>query len=318
MRPQSFLGPLVLLLTAGGVAQDQPPVSAVQEALAGRESEETRLLGALQDADSPGSKEYVRAAFTLVRFYMQKGSLLKAKETLERVEQRQLRDGVGVEDISPFLERLADVEAHLLLWPEQAETLGRLIRLWSASPEGPRSTVVAHFALQQAVAFKAQGRLQDAAAALKQAAGAMCAVSGPWQGIDLAPVIKTYDLTAIALSEHDLSCPGSVYPGAYKTSAAPARAFRVGPGVTASKLLSRVDPVYSSKARQALLEGTVVLRIVVRATGSAGEFWLMEPLGLGLDERAVEAVRQWKFAPGEKDGKPVATFAAVEVNFHLI
>jgi TonB family protein len=95
-------------------------------------------------------------------------------------------------------------------------------------------------------------------------------------------------------------------------------AFRVGGGVTAPALLYKVEPEYSEEARKAKYQGSVLLYVEVDANGKAINMRVLHSLGLGLDEKAMEAVRKWKFRPGSKDGKPVTVQAQVEVNFRLL
>jgi len=94
--------------------------------------------------------------------------------------------------------------------------------------------------------------------------------------------------------------------------------FRVGGGVTAPVVLYKTDPEYSEEARKAKYMGTVVLELVVDANGKPRDLHVTRSLGLGLDEKAIEAVEKWKFRPGQKDGHPVATHATIEVNFRLL
>ncbi len=94
--------------------------------------------------------------------------------------------------------------------------------------------------------------------------------------------------------------------------------FRVGGGVTAPALLYKVEPEYSEEARKAKYQGTVLLYIEVDPSGHATNIRVARSLGLGLDEKAIEAVRKWKFKPGYKDGKPVTVAATIEVNFRLL
>jgi len=93
--------------------------------------------------------------------------------------------------------------------------------------------------------------------------------------------------------------------------------FRVGGGVSAPRAIFRPDPEYSTEARQAKYQGTVVVSVIVGPDGKAHGVRVSRALGMGLDEKAVEAVRQWRFEPAMKDGKPVAVAVDVEVNFHL-
>jgi TonB family protein len=94
--------------------------------------------------------------------------------------------------------------------------------------------------------------------------------------------------------------------------------FRVGGGVTAPALLFKVEPEYSEEARKAKYQGTVVLYVEVDPSGKARNLRVLRSLGLGLDEKAIEAVNKWKFKPGYKDGKAVTVAATIEVNFRLL
>jgi TonB family protein len=94
--------------------------------------------------------------------------------------------------------------------------------------------------------------------------------------------------------------------------------FTVGGGVTPPTLLQKVEPEYSEEARKAKHAGTVVLYIEVTIDGKADNIRVQHSLGLGLDEKAIEAVKKWRFSPGKKDGKPVRVAATIEVNFRLL
>jgi protein TonB len=95
-------------------------------------------------------------------------------------------------------------------------------------------------------------------------------------------------------------------------------AYRIGGGVSAPVVLSKVEPEYSEEARKAKWQGTVVLQIVVDEHGLPKDMKVMRQLGLGLDAKAMEAVGKWRFKPGMKDGKPVPVLATIEVSFHLL
>jgi TonB family protein len=99
---------------------------------------------------------------------------------------------------------------------------------------------------------------------------------------------------------------------------AAASAFKVGNGVTAPALLYKVEPEYSEDARAAKFQGTVLLRLVVDADGTATDVEVARSLGYGLDEKAVEAVMRWKFKPGTMGGSPVPVQANIEINFRLL
>ncbi len=104
---------------------------------------------------------------------------------------------------------------------------------------------------------------------------------------------------------------------AKKSQPAGNRVYRIGDGVVAPKLLSKVEPKYSEEAREAKVQGTVKLAAVIESKGRAEDIQVLESLEPSLDKNAVEAVRQWVFQPGTKAGKPVRVRATIEVNFKL-
>jgi TonB family protein len=97
----------------------------------------------------------------------------------------------------------------------------------------------------------------------------------------------------------------------------PSGAFKVGIGVTAPKVSSRVEPQYNEEARLARIQGTVVLEGIVQTDGRFRVVRIIRPLGFGLDEAAVDALAHWTFEPGRKNGAPVDVSLNVEVNFNL-
>lgn len=95
-------------------------------------------------------------------------------------------------------------------------------------------------------------------------------------------------------------------------------AYSVGAGVSRPIVLTKVDPEYSEEARKAKYSGTVMLEVIVDTEGRARDIRVSRSLGMGLDEKAVEAVTKWKFKPGTKEGRPVNVRALIEVNFRLL
>jgi TonB family protein len=90
-------------------------------------------------------------------------------------------------------------------------------------------------------------------------------------------------------------------------------------GIVVPRVISDVKPTYTAGAMQAKIQGTVLLAAVVLANGDVGEVTVTQSLDTehGLDQQAIDAVRQWKFEPGTKDGKPVAVEVVIEMTFTL-
>jgi TonB family protein len=87
---------------------------------------------------------------------------------------------------------------------------------------------------------------------------------------------------------------------------------------TAPVVLFQVEPEFSEEARKAKLQGVVMLYAEVDTNGRLRNIRVTRGLGLGLEEKAIEAVKQWRFRPGTRDGKPVVAAASIEVHFHLL
>jgi TonB family protein len=110
-----------------------------------------------------------------------------------------------------------------------------------------------------------------------------------------------------ASSDVGKAVPAETKPGLYK----------VGKGVTPPKAEYTPDPSYNEPARKAKLQGTTLLWIVINSRGEVERVKISRPLGAGLDDKAVEAVKRWKFQPATLNGKPVAVQVNVEMKFRL-
>ena len=88
--------------------------------------------------------------------------------------------------------------------------------------------------------------------------------------------------------------------------------------LTEPVLLWKAEPEYSEEARKAKLQGSVLMRVEIDTRGQVQNMVVAQGLGLGLDERAMDAVRKWKFRAGMRNGKPVITSALIQVTFRLL
>jgi len=93
--------------------------------------------------------------------------------------------------------------------------------------------------------------------------------------------------------------------------------YKVGGGISAPQAISAPDPEYTEEARRAKTQGTCILWLIVDSSGKPRDVKVVRGLGYGLDAKALDAVRQWRFQPSMKDGKPVDVQISVEVAFHL-
>jgi periplasmic protein TonB len=93
--------------------------------------------------------------------------------------------------------------------------------------------------------------------------------------------------------------------------------YHVGGGVSAPQLVFAPDPEFSDEARRAKYQGVCVVSLIVDAQGMPQRVQVVRHLGMGLDEKAVEAVKQYKFKPAMLQGKPVPVEVNIEVNFRI-
>jgi protein TonB len=91
----------------------------------------------------------------------------------------------------------------------------------------------------------------------------------------------------------------------------------VGGGVSSPVVIYKVDPEFSEEARKAKFMGIVTVNLVVNTSGLPENVRLVRGVGMGLDEKAIEAVKQYKFKPAMENGKPVPVEVNIEVNFQI-
>ena len=125
---------------------------------------------------------------------------------------------------------------------------------------------------------------------------------------ELATLVEKFlaDYLRINASACSLASPEGEYP-----------LFSVGGATQGPRMIYKVEPTYTAAARDAGLEGTVVLALEVWEDGQARNIRIVRSLGLGLDERAIEAVMKWRFKPAEREGQPVRVAAEVQIRYRL-
>ena len=92
--------------------------------------------------------------------------------------------------------------------------------------------------------------------------------------------------------------------------------YELGDDITPPRLIRHVNPEYSPGSRGVRLEGPVIIGAVISSTGAPKKPHVVKSLDKDVDQAAVEAVKQWLFAPGKKNGKPVAVNIQIEIRFH--
>jgi TonB family protein len=92
---------------------------------------------------------------------------------------------------------------------------------------------------------------------------------------------------------------------------------RLDPTMKAPKVISGVEPIYPGEEKKNGISGVVILELTIKEDGSVSDVRVIKPVSVGLDQAAVDAVRQWRFQPATKDGKPVEVLFNITINFKL-
>jgi TonB family protein len=134
----------------------------------------------------------------------------------------------------------------------------------------------------------------------------------PYEGKDHRPM----EVQTVVTIEFNVTHDGPAVFASYRPLSIPL-VYRVGNGIKPPQIIHQADPEYS-KWSHGGSQGTCVLELIVDDEGVPRNLRVVKAIGDGLDEKAVEAVRQWRFRPATKDGKPVAVLINVEVTFHVL
>jgi len=140
---------------------------------------------------------------------------------------------------------------------------------------------------------------------------------GMFRSICVVSLLLLASEFAIAQTQSPDNTGGGTAPNAGPAQSAGGGVFRVGGGVSPPRVIYGPDPEYAEGARKEKFQGTCVLYLVVSPEGLPRDIRVARVLGHGLDEKAIEAVKRWRFEPARKDGKPVAVAVNVEVAFRL-
>lgn len=191
------------------------------------------------------------------------------------------------------------------LWSKDVETLRQIISFWSTEV-GPDSVGVARYSSDMGAALLQTGDYADAEQSLHSAIEIFDR-SGPLyaQAAVLAKHILVQVLDKENKTQKASELRASLPPR-------PKEQKDTGP-----RILSKVESQYSDKARRHRISGSVRLSVLVDESGHAREVEILDPLGLGLDEAAIKAVKQWIFSPATLNGAPVSTHAIVECTYRL-
>ncbi len=181
----------------------------------------------------------------------------------------------------------------------------------SKSPEKPRTTVI-DFVLRERGALDKM-RLEKSSGDRSLDTAAWNAIQGTSPFPSPTPNLPSQSLKLRFYFEYSRE-PNEHRPFCAET---PKGVYRVGGPVQSPRVLSQPDPEYSEEARKKKRQGAVSLRLIVGTDGLPSDVCVLKAAGSGLDEKAIKAVRAWRFEPGTKDGLPVPVLISVDTTFHL-
>ena len=326
----------LVICSAGARLDAQAPgweqaIAAGERALAERDFEraEARFRSALKQAEALGSDNFQTAEtlMRLCRLYRAQGDYAKP-ESLYKESLSVARRALGPEhpDYAGYLNEVGRYY-HARRKYDRAEEYYKKAFAIRVKEFGREHPVVAESISNMAVLYENLGLLPKANVYHEHA----LAIREKVLGADHVDTITTLEHSARVLQKLQRSREAQVMEVRaravrekrvleFSSGASPdiaevysGREVRKPP-----RLTDKTEPEYTDEARIARHEGAVVLQVAIAPDGRARNFRLLRSLGLGLDEKAVEAVRQWTFNPARKDGKKVTVVANVEINFRLL
>ena len=303
----------------------------------------TLLIPAICLAESVANLSLAQAA-------IRRGELVNAEQILNSaIQDTQAKSGANSTALDAPLDMLAQVYQREKRYEDAASVQQQRLEIWTAAT-GENGVPVGRVLHQLAAAERQAGNLPDAESHSRRALAIITAAY-----IDKAPAAQAaVDLADILIAENrndeaeqvlglaEKTFETSLGPASTLTTRVAAQraailkqlgqpvpveppkatAYNVGGTgqnqVTQPRILSKVEPQYAEEARKNKIQGSILLTLVIDATGTPTQIAVLRPLGMGLDEQAVAAVAQWKFSPGTKHGTPVPIFSQIEITFHLL
>ncbi len=190
-----------------------------------------------------------------------------------------------------------------------------------ARAQGVDSKLTGEAEMWQAITREAQGNLTSAADLYKEALAATPdSPAAVTIGELYASLLRKLDRTAEAddISARAAGIREAEENLANQSTQFSAEAHQVGGDVKPPTLVTKVEPEYTPDAKLAKYSGSVLLMLEIGTDGVAHNITVVRALGLGLDQKAVDAVKQWRFNPATLNGNPVPVTAHVEVDFKLM
>jgi TonB family protein len=284
---------------------------------------EGNLAGAQADYDSAfelalkdPAQRLTATAAEVATFYSQQNKMPEAVELLKRAIDAEDQVSVPlVREVTLFLS-LADLYSRERKYDDQIAVLKRVVQTWEGA-SGPDSAVVANVLYRLSNAQQQGGNLTDAEQSIKRAIGILEKTNGE-DSPATGHALSLFSSIEKKLGNADAAAVAKDRFTAIEQKREKTPFERVGKLVTAPRVTSKQDPVYSEKARKVRLQGSILLSLVVDESGSPQNITVLLPLGDGLDEEALKAVSKWRFQPGMKEGAPVSVQATIEVNFRLL
>lgn len=254
-------------------------------------------------------------AVEVSNFFSQRQQPDKAEAAVKRVLDTE--DAAGKTDAFeiPVLMQLAGLYARRPA--DLASVQTRLVKGWEELA-GPESVVVANNLYLLGGALEQTQRFAEAEQAFQREIAILEKVYGndaPSVGF-AAGRLATIETR---LGNSDLAKQARDRESSIRQSYAAQDAVRVGGGMSPPAVISRQEPPYSEEARKAKIQGVINLSLVVDSDGKPANVAVVLPLGHGLDEKAVDAVKAWRFKPGTNaNGQPVRIQTTIQVSFRLL
>lgn len=268
------------------------------------------------EALDPKDPRFTSVALLLTNLMNRSKMVDKAEPILKKSVEQQQTAGVPPILRITLMSALVDTESLKRDAAALESAEAELVKVWIAAV-GPDQPVVANNLVRLAQTQERNAKFADANASLEQAVAIMKKAIGP-DDPSVGYALSSLSRVQMRAGQKDAAVESAKTAKVIMEKTVEATAVTAGNGVTFPKILSRKEPEYTEEARKSRIQGSILLSLVVGEDGIPRNVHVLIPLGAGLDAKALDAVKTWKFEPGTKNDEPVSVRATIEVNLRLL
>lgn len=263
----------------------------------------------------PTDARFSAAAVEYANFLRQSKAVNKAEAVLKSATEKQTAAKAEPLTRVPVVMALIETESMLRNVPAVEAGQNELVEIWRLA--APGQPVVANNLTRLAVTLEREMKFDPAAKAIQEALTILTKVYGP-NDPTVGYAMGTLSRLKMRLTQRDEAMDLAKQARVIMEKTVDPKSYPVGNGVAAPRIVAKKEPALSEEARKGKIQGDLLLSLVIGDDGMPRDIHVLIPLGAGMDEKAVEAVKQWRFEAGTKNDEPVAVRANLDINVRIL